>query len=80
MVFVSEGGNSRVSVFTSEGVFVTLFGSRGEGPGQFKEPCGIAVDNSGVAYVCDLFITVFKYFSVLSYHVNPPSHSVFLDI
>ena len=61
-----------MSVFTSEGVFVTLFGSRGEGPGQFKEPCGIAVDNSGVAYVCDLFITVFKYFSVLSYHVNPP--------
>ena len=80
VVFVSEGGNSRVSVFTSEGVFVTLFGSRGEGPGQFKEPCGIAVDNSGVAYVCDLFITMFKYFSVLSYHVNPPPHSVFLDI
>ena len=80
MVYVGEWGNHRVSVFTSEGVFVTLFGSRGEGPGQFKEPCGIAVDNSGVAYVCDLFITVFKYFSVLSYHVNPPPHSVFLDI
>ena len=80
MVYVSEWANSRVSVFTSEGVFVTSFDSYGEGPGQFKYPYGVAVDNSGVVYVCDLFITVFKYFSVLSYHVNPPPHSVFLDI
>ena len=52
--YVSEWGNYRVSVFTSEGVFVTSFGSCGEGPGQFKRPCGIAVDNSGVVYVCDI--------------------------
>ena len=54
MVYVSEWGNSRVSVFTSEGVFVTSFGSRGKGPGQFKGPRGVAVDNSGVVYVCDV--------------------------
>ena len=53
MVYVSEGSNHRVSVFTSEGVFVSSFGSRGEGPGQFRFPRGVAVDYSGVVYVCD---------------------------
>ena len=28
-------------------------GSLGSGPGQFKFPCGLAVDNNGVVYVCD---------------------------
>ena len=45
-VYVSERGNSRVSVFTSEGRFVTSFG---EGLGA---PCGLAVDDNGVVYVC----------------------------
>ena len=53
VVYVSENGNHRISVFTSEGQFVTFFGSKGRGPGQFKSPRGIAVDNSGVVYVCD---------------------------
>ena len=52
-VYVSECGSHRVSVFTSEGQFVTSFGSEGEGPGQFKYPTGLAVDSSGVVYVCD---------------------------
>ena len=52
-VYVSEYLHHRVSVFTSEGQFVTLFGSEGEGPGQFKNPHGLAVDSSGVVYVCD---------------------------
>ena len=53
MVYVSEWGNHRMSVFTSEGVFVTSFGSTWEGPGQLKRPYGVTVDNSGVVYVCD---------------------------
>ena len=54
MVYVSEGGKHRVSVFTSEGQFVTSFGRRGKGPGEFERPCGLAVDISGVVYVCDM--------------------------
>ena len=45
--------NHRVSVFTSEGVFVTSFGRRGSGPGEFDYPHGLVVDDSGVVYVCD---------------------------
>ncbi len=34
--------------------FVTSFGSRGEGPGQFIIcPRGLIVDCNGVVYVCD---------------------------
>ena len=37
----------RIYLFTSEGQFVTSFGS------GLKNPRGLAVDNSGVLYVCD---------------------------
>ena len=40
-------------MFNSNGVYIKSFGSNGEGPGQFSVPSGIAVDNSGVVYVCD---------------------------
>ena len=53
VVYVSESGNHRVSKFTSEGVFIRAFGSRGKELGQFKPPCGIAVDDSGVVHICD---------------------------
>jgi len=53
MVYVSEWNNHRVSVFTSEGQFVTSFGKLGKGSGEFLHPYGLAVGNSGVVYVCD---------------------------
>lgn len=53
MVYVSECLNHRISVFTSEGQFVMLFGKRGSRPGEFEFPYGLAVDESGVLYVCD---------------------------
>jgi DNA-binding beta-propeller fold protein YncE len=55
MVYVSDIINRRVSVFTSVGKFVTSFGREGKGAGEFSCPHGLAVDNSGVVYVCDIF-------------------------
>ena len=52
MVYISEWGNHRISVFTSEGRFVTSFGRKGNKTGEFMCPRGVAVD-SGVVYVCD---------------------------
>ena len=46
--------NNRVSLFTSEGQFVTSFGRGGEWPGEFNTPAGLALDSSGVLYVCDM--------------------------
>ena len=42
-----------MSVFTSEGHFLTSFGGEGTEPGKFKYPSGLAVDSSGFVYVCD---------------------------
>lgn len=61
MVYVSQGtflrnanhDNHCISVFTSEGQFVTSFGRKGDGPGEFKCPRGVVVDTNGLVYVCD---------------------------
>ena len=47
MIYLSIYANEHICLFTSEGQFVTSFG-RG-----LKNPRGLAVDNSGVLYVCD---------------------------
>ena len=57
MVYVSELSNHRVSVFTSEGQFVTSFGVF-QG---FQGPIGLAVDTSGVVYVCDFHKNITLY-------------------
>ncbi|MBL8057018.1 MAG: SMP-30/gluconolactonase/LRE family protein, partial [Anaerolineales bacterium] len=45
--------NQRVQKFTSEGVFVTQWGSSGGLAGEFYQPDGIAVDPAGEVYVVD---------------------------
>jgi hypothetical protein len=52
-VYVSDGGNGRVQVFTPQGHFVRQFGSFGEGEAQFLDPRGLAVDPEGNVYVVD---------------------------
>jgi len=52
-VYVSDGGNGRVQVFTPQGHFVSQFGSFGEGEAQFLDPRGLAVDHEGNVYVVD---------------------------
>ena len=45
-VFVSDNNNQRISVFTVKGQFVTSLDCG-------FSPCGLAVDNCGVMYVCN---------------------------
>ncbi len=47
MVYVSDSGNGRVQVFTSQGRFIRQFGSYGSGKGQFFSPGNLVVDGSG---------------------------------
>jgi tripartite motif-containing protein 71 len=49
----SEGGNNRIQKFTSEGTFITKWGSKGDENGQFRNPLGVAVDSSNNVYVAD---------------------------
>lgn len=50
-IYVTDGNNDRVQVFTPDGQFVRKWGSHGYGPGQFIAPGGIAVDTAGFVYV-----------------------------
>ncbi len=53
-LFISDGyGNARVLEYTPDGTRVREWGSAGTGPGQFRQPHGIAIDRDGIVYVAD---------------------------
>jgi sugar lactone lactonase YvrE len=53
-LLVADGlGNSRVAKFDKRGTFITAWGSRGSGPGEFSGPHGIATDRNRRIYVAD---------------------------
>jgi len=52
--YVSDGyKNARVVKFTADGQYDFEWGTKGEAPGQFNLPHGIAVDARGRVFVCD---------------------------
>lgn len=52
-VYISDWKTHSILVYTSKGMYVTSFGGKGREQGQFNLPAGLAVDDSGVLYVCD---------------------------
>jgi DNA-binding beta-propeller fold protein YncE len=62
-LYVVDGGNFRVQVFTPEGEFVRSFGSIGRQSGQFSRPKGIGVDQQGNVYVVDTAFGNFQIFN-----------------
>ena len=52
-VYVAEWGNHRIQKFTSEGVFVSQWGTEGTGDGEFSWPLGVSVASDGSVYVAD---------------------------
>ena len=55
LVYVSDYGNNRVSVFNTSGEPKYNFGKFGTAIGEFYTPRGIAIDEEGLVYVCDLY-------------------------
>jgi len=53
MVYVTEGVDNRVSVFSSKGKFLKSFGTKGEAKGQFDGVRGVTVDVNGFVLVAD---------------------------
>ena len=52
--YVSDGYvNSRVLKFAADGKFLVQWGTKGNGPGQFDLPHGIALDAAGRVFVVD---------------------------
>ena len=53
-LFITDGyGNSRVLEYSTDGKRLHQWGSAGNGPGQFNQPHGIAIDDHGIVYVAD---------------------------
>ena len=46
-VYVADWGNHQIQLFTAEGMFLRMFGRRGEGRVELQDPRGVAVDSSG---------------------------------
>ena len=52
-IYVVDGVNSKIRVFSPDGRTLNSFGSAGGGPGEFKNPLGIDIDRSGRVYIAD---------------------------
>jgi tripartite motif-containing protein 71 len=53
-VYVIDSWNDSIQKFTSDGKFITKWGSRGLDDGQFFFPTGVAVDSSSNVYISDI--------------------------
>lgn len=62
-LYVVDGGNFRVQVFSRDGQFLRSFGALGKQFGQFARPKEIATDASGNVYVVDSAFGNFQIFS-----------------
>jgi len=52
-IAVTEIGNHRIQVFSSDGIYLRSFGKMGDKQGEFNCPVGIAFDNNGHIIVLD---------------------------
>ena len=52
-VYVSNYDDHNISVFTTQGQYVTSFGQEGKREGEFCRPWGVCVDRDGFVYVCE---------------------------
>jgi hypothetical protein len=50
-IYIAEMDGYRVQKFTSDGQFVSRWGSQGYGPGEFQGLAAVAVDSAGYVYV-----------------------------
>ncbi len=52
-LFIADTGNGRIVHLSSEGRFISEFGAKGKGPGQFTTAHGLAIDGKDNIYVAD---------------------------
>jgi DNA-binding beta-propeller fold protein YncE len=53
LIYVVDGVNHKIKIFSRQGTLVSSFGSKGSGNGEFRSPLGIDIDDSGKVYIAD---------------------------
>ena len=71
--------NYNVSVFTTEGVYMTSFGREGSGEGDLKGPRGLRVDRDGLVCVCDRDNHRIQVFKMLPSSINAKNFNCHVD-
>ena len=54
-ILATDVSNDQVHMFSQEGQLISSFGSRGDQPGQFNCPYGVAITNNGHVVVSDMY-------------------------
>lgn len=62
-VIITDAKAFQVLVLSESGDLIRAFGSQGDGPGQFENPTGVAVDSDGTIYVSDYDLDRIQKFS-----------------
>ena len=52
-IYVVDGVNSKIRIFSRSGQALASFGTAGSGNGEFKNPLGIDIDRTGRVYIAD---------------------------
>lgn len=52
-IYVVDGSNDRIAVYSKDGGFISTIGSSGKANGQLSSPIGIDVDKKGNVYIAD---------------------------
>ncbi|MCF6246557.1 MAG: NHL repeat-containing protein [Desulfobacula sp.] len=53
LIYIVDGVNNKIKIFSSSGKFISSFGKKGKGPGQFLYPLGIDIDQTGKVFIAD---------------------------
>ena len=69
-LYLTDEHNNRVTVFDSEGKFLSKWGVKGSGPGEVNGPSGIAIDADDIVYVADQHNHRVQKFSTDGNHVD----------
>jgi hypothetical protein len=52
-IYITDNRNCRIQKFGPAGKYLTTFGRKGQGPGEFSEPSSLDIDPNGLIYVLD---------------------------